>query len=626
MPPYAWTLKVASVSFRRVNCRRGPVIKAFFKTAFFVLTSFTLEARPIELDIDQNLTNLLKSDSDKDNKITVNDKVKVFHLRAQNGQPVRIKGQYFQSNLLQELSTAKVNKRKSIDITHINEPILDRLSRRIKTIYWDGLTRKMNRENIYKLLVDEKIKQPQTYFYIPIEDKTSWKEFKGLKNVIVRPAPKLVPKGEHGLLALKYDTPYVVPGGRFNEMYGWDSYFELLGLLHDGRLDLALGLVDNFVYEITHYGKILNANRSYYLMRSQPPFLTSMIREVLPKLPQNDETKEWLKVSLEAALKEYDTVWMGPDHLTPTGLSRYYAKTTEIPPEVEPGHFNIKNLKGKELEEFLTHDQAVRESGHDTTYRWHKNGKEAAADFVTVDLNSLLHKYEVDFAYLITKYFNGSLNGRSAKDFSKLAEKRRGLIKKYLWNDSGWFFDYDWVAKKQSTYESATALYPLWAHDSEDSTTKILSHKEAKLLVNNVLKALELPGGLVSTSLKSLKANGGVVGKRQWDYPNGWAPHQMLAWTGLRNYGHEQEAHRLARKWISMIAKNAYDYNGTIPEKYDVLKRSHEVFAEYGNVGTKFSYMTIEGFGWMNASFQLGLDLMTKKDRAEIEKEVSYKP
>jgi alpha,alpha-trehalase len=252
----------------------------------------------------------------------------------------------------------------------------------------------------------------------------------------VLPVPEIIDrkfleslKGKHGLLTLDFGKPYVVPGGRFNEMYGWDSYFEALGLINDGKLILAKNMVDHFVYQITHYGKILNANRSYYLTRSQPPFLTSMIRRVYAELPRGEESRKWLRTSLKAAIKEYAEVWMGPDRLTETGLSRYFGNSIEISPEVEPGHYSHTlepyakkhgltvekftkayaegKIKEPKLDEFFVHDQAVRESGHDTTYRWYVDGEDRCADFVTVDLNSLLYKTELDIALLIRDEFAG---------------------------------------------------------------------------------------------------------------------------------------------------------------------------------------------------------------------------
>jgi alpha,alpha-trehalase len=216
-------------------------------------------------------------------------------------------------------------------------------------------------------------------------------------------------------------------------MYGWDSYFITLGLLQDNRVELAQSMVDHFVYQINHYGKILNANRTYYLTRSQPPFLTSMIREVYSRLPENSLKKRWLRSSLEAAIKEYETVWMGRVHLTKTGLSRYFDIGYGVPPEVEPGHFDAVfipyaekynmsveefereykagKIKVPELDQYFIHDRAMRESGHDTSYRLIG----LCADLITVDLNSLLYKIETDIAAIIEEEFGGkfSIGGKT---------------------------------------------------------------------------------------------------------------------------------------------------------------------------------------------------------------------
>jgi alpha,alpha-trehalase len=194
--------------------------------------------------------------------------------------------------------------------------------------------------------------------------------------------------GRHGLLSLaltrsadggREGKPFVVPGGRFNEMYGWDSYFETPGLMVDGRVDLAKAMVDNFVYEIEYYGKILNANRSYYLTRSEPPFLTSMALAVYRHLPDDTASVVWLRNVFRAAIKEYREVWIGEARLTKIGLSRYYGSGIGPPPEVEPGHC-------------------------DAVYAPY-----AERLGMTVDLNSLLYKIELDIAQTIERQFADSL-------------------------------------------------------------------------------------------------------------------------------------------------------------------------------------------------------------------------
>ncbi len=327
---------------------------------------------------------------------------------------------------------------------------------------------------------------------------------------------------------------------------------------------------------------------------------------------------------------------MNRDRLSATGLSRYFGSGIGVPPETEPGHFNVvmkpfadkygmsvaeftkkyasREIIDPELEEYFAHDRSVRESGHDTSYRL--EGR--SAHLVTVDLNSLLYKIEKDIAQIIDAEFNGVLkmpDGKNelAKKWYERAVARQTLINKYLWNEKdGLFYDYDFVKKEQTGFESATTFYPLWAG--------LASKEQAEKLVNLSLSLFEEAGGISGGTEKSRGPVSADRPPRQWDFPNGWAPHQMIIWQGLINYGYEEEAKRLAYKWLYMITKNAVDYNGTIPEKYDVVSRTHMVFAEYGNVGTDFSYITKEGFGWMNASYQLGLTLIPAELKDKLNK------
>lgn len=636
--------------------------KPHLALALFFL--FPLTSRALEVNSSRELSRLYKAfDKDRDKKLTLDDKIHpdaVFRLNST--PPVSVKGIHQISALAQELKYSEI-KNHSLNTDLIFENPVDRISRSIRERYWEGLTRRIDASTIATVIQDSKIPSKKSYLYIPHSDEKSFQYYSSLKQngFEVRKLPALISPGfitklgsEQGLLVLAMDenrgVPYVVPGGRFNEMYGWDSYFHVLGVIQDNRHDLAKGMVDNFVYEIEHYGKILNANRTYYLTRSQPPFLTSMIRSVFESSPEKDIG--WLKKSIEAALKEYTEVWMGKDRLTKNGLSRYAGFDEGIPPEVEEGHFdyvlkpyaekykisvreieikfNKGEIKDKNLVEFFKQDRAVRESGHDTTYRWRVGNEDKASDFVTVDLNALLYRYELDLSYLLKRYFNGKLGSESADKFSERAAKRKQLIRKYLWNaEKGMFFDYNWKLEKQSDYISSTVFYPLWASCGHDERYHLLTQDESKRLVNSALKDLEEPGGLVATARVSLEKYGDKNVERQWDYPYGWPPHQIMAWEGLNCSGFKQEAERLSYKWLYMITKNAADYSGTIPEKFNVVTKSHKVFVDYGNVGTKFDYITLEGFGWMNASYQLGLKNLSSDKLKQLRKltppEIVYK-
>lgn len=623
----------------------------------------------IKIDVEENIQRLIQEeDTDGDKKITIDDHFvegnrgdKKFWVLGENSQRYEVLGTYYLSNLLQELKLSQEDgcQTAAIEPTRIFENPVDRISRSIRELYWDGLTRCIDEGNIVPLFADAKTTtiDESRYICVPRWDQLAYDYFSNiskrhpnLKIKVVR-LPEVITaewvkgrNGYHGLLSLALTrapdgrlegVPFVVPGGRFNEMYGWDSYFEALGLLEDGRIDLAKAMVDNFVYEITHYGKILNANRSYYLTRSQPPFLTSMALAVYKHLPQNRTSNEWLKRAFRAAIKEYHTVWMGEKRLTKTGLSRFYGEGIGVPPEVEPGHFDAvfkryakrfqrdpKSFEEAyrqgaitvpELDRFFVHDRSMRESGHDKTYRW----GDRCADFVTVDLNCLLYKIEMDIARTIESEFCDCLklkNGKTEKSSAwyERAAKRKELMNQYLWDsEHGLFLDYDLATERRKAYITPAVLYPLWAG--------LATPEQAESIVTTAIPALEMSGGLAGSTRKSRGELSETRPARQWDYPYGWAPHQMLAWQGLMNYGFDDVAHRLIYRWLYTITRNAADYNGTIPEKFDVVGRSHRVFAEYGNVGTKFAYITTEGFGWMNASYQVGLKLLPLDLRNKLE-------
>ncbi len=623
---------------------------------------------PIRVAIQSTLDALIHDeDSDNDAKITVDDPHhpgtdrgdKKFWVTATDHQRYEVAGTYYLSNLLQELRLAQQAGADTATLSRdrIFEPPVDRISRSIKELYWDGLTRRIDGSHLRQVLADEKLAAGSgSDLYVPVADEVAYNYFTevaaspagpGLRvhrlPSVTTPSYLQSLRDRHGLLTLALEErpdgsvagrPFVVPGGRFNEMYGWDSYFIVLGLLRDGRTDLARAMVDNTVYEVEHYGAVLNANRTYYLTRSQPPFLTSMARAVYKHLPENPSNLRWLQRALAAAIKEYRTVWMGYNHLTETGLSRYYDAGTGPPPEVEPGHFDpvyaeyagrsgmsvrdfergytSGKLQVPELDSFFVHDRAMRESGHDTSYRL--LGR--CANLVTVDLNSLLYKIESDVADILENNFGGRLelaNGseETTSAWRAAAALRKERINRYLWDPSReMFFDYDFILQARTGYVSATTFYPLWAG--------LASPEQARALVTEALPLLTAPGGILSSTLESRGPLSPGRPQRQWDYPFGWAPHQILVWHGLQNYRYDSLAVSLIYRWLYTITVNAAQYNGTIPEKFDVVRRTHQVFAEYGNVGTKFAYITREGFGWTNASYQLGLSALPHNLRESL--------
>jgi alpha,alpha-trehalase len=649
--------------------------------------------RRLTVDVNNVFDRLvLEEDTDGDRKITVADGPldeaghgdQRFWLPLATGDSLLVRGTYNLANLLQELRLSQLQglDTAELDPEKLFEPPVDRISRLIRERYWDGLTRRIDGAGLESLLRDEKADPPGSLaLYVPFTDSAAVQYYRVLAtrmpelHVVQLPArvtPEYVEslRDRQGLLtlALRRDAangnlsgvPFVVPGGRFNEMYGWDSFFIALGLLVDGRVELARAMVDNFVYQIEYYGKILNANRSYYLTRSQPPFLTSMALAIYEHIRDDPGSRNWLADVLEAAIREYATVWMAPERLDErTGLSHYFGAGLGQPPEAEPGHFDhvyrrfartfavdphdlqagylsgtLPDSIRRALDDFFRHDRCMRESGHDTTYRWQRDG-DRCTDFVTVDLNSLLYKIELDVARTVEREFGGELvmeNGQTitSQDWYDRATRRKDAIRRYLWDPQrSLFFDYDLRVQSRHDFVAATALYPLWASYPDDPRSRILTQDEADRLVGETLSLLEEDGGIVgSTDASRGDINASEVSTRpptQWDYPHGWAPHQMLAWQGLINYGHEREVQRIVYRWLYMITRNAVEFNGTIPEKYDVVKRSHDVFAEYGNVGTNFDYITDEGFGWMNASYQVGLGLLRPDLRERLNRLVAPK-
>lgn len=622
--------------------------------------------RTFLVNVDKTLERLLANeDTDQNFQITIQDSgPKVLSLGTANSNGFNqtdIRGTYMLSNLLQELTIAQQLGKRTIviDEQQLNENPVSRLSRLIRKRYWDTLTRRIDASMIDVIATDTKDRAPDSRprIYIPPSETEQYEYYTNiaknrpeLKLEIFYLPEKITPEwvksinDKPGLLALAMEkftdpvtgeidlrgVPYVVPGGRFNELYGWDSYMMTLGLLIDGKVELAKGFVENFIFEINNYGKILNANRTYYLCRSQPPFMTDMALQVFDKIKHTPGATDFLKRAIIAAIKEYYTVWTSEPRLDPkTGLSRYRPEGLGIPPETEPTHFihllqpyadkykvsfdefqrmyNDGIIKEPELDEYFLHDRAVRESGHDTSYRL--EGR--CADLATIDLNSLLYKYESDISHTIRTRFEDKLelpDGtiETSAIWDRRMRKRKAAIDKYLWNEkAGMFFDYDTKKEKISDYVSATTFWAMWAG--------VASPRQAYRLIEDALPQLEELGGLAAGTEDSRGPVGIDRPNRQWDYPYGWAPQQILAWSGFLRYGYEEEATRLVYKWLYMMTRAFVDYNGVVVEKYNVtdLNESHKVDAEYGNQGLDFKGVATEGFGWVNASYTYGLTLLS---------------
>jgi len=405
------------------------------------------------------------------------------------------------------------------------------------------------------------------------------------------------PLREQGLLYLP--RPYVVPGGRFNEMYGWDSYFIQIGLLRDGETALAKDLADNFLYEIRNYGKILNANRTYYLTRSQPPFLTEMVLSVYHRTGD----RRWLEQAVPA-IETYYRYWTSEPHLTPeTGLSRYYDSGDGPAPEVvaaerdQNGRTHYELVKdyyrthpvpdydlsqyydqktGRLTALFYKGDRSMRESGFDPSNRFGPFSIDII-HYNPVCLNSLLFLMERDTAEIMSILGHQS----DAATWRKRAEERKEKINQLMWDGAdGLYYDYNVAAKKIRRYPFLTTLYPLWAG--------IATPEQARRVEAN-LRRFERPGGLQTSTSET---------GNQWDAPFGWAPLEMIAVEGLRRYGFEKDADRITARFLSLVLQQFVERH-VIVEKYDVVRRSMEVSSKIG-----FGYRSNEiGFGWTNAAF-----------------------
>ena len=415
-----------------------------------------------------------------------------------------------------------------------------------------------------------------------------------------------------GLLYLPH--PYVVPGGRFNEMYGWDSYFIQVGLLRDGETELAKNLADNFLYEVKNYGQVLNANRSYYLTRSQPPFLTQLVWGVY----ETTHDRAWLEAALPM-IEKYYGIWSRVPHLTAeTGLARYYDLGEGPAPEVLSAEKDAEGRNHYQLvkEFFKTHqfddydvnqyydratdelkplfykgDRSMRESGFDPSNRFGPFNIDVI-HYNPVCLNSLLYLMETQTGAIQKELGH---NGEAAK-WAGLAQARAGLVNKLMWDDKdGLYYDYNFATRQLRRYPFLTTFYPLWAG--------IASKQQAERVRLNLSK-FERPGGLQTST---------YVSGNQWDSPFGWAPLQMIAEEGLRRYGFHADAERVSSEFLSLVYRE-FLRQGFIVEKYNVVSSDSNVSSQI-----HFGYSANQaGFGWTNAVFTQLYDEMSPGARKKL--------
>jgi len=387
------------------------------------------------------------------------------------------------------------------------------------------------------------------------------------------------------LLPLPY--PYIVPGGRFREIYYWDSYFTMLGLRQSGRMDLMQHMVDNFAHLINQTGHIPNGNRAYYLSRSQPPFFVLMVgllaevqgpviwEKYLPQLKR--EYEFWMdgQTILNAQEPAHRRVVRLPDAAI---LNRYWDDSDTPRPESYREDVELAHESGRPPAEMYRHIRAAAESGWDFSSRWfadpHSFATICTTDLIPVDLNCLLWFLEKKLADTCDILQNTT----AAASYYTAAMARAEAIERYCWDEqAGFYFDFNFKTGKILSHYTLAAVFPLFF----DLAPMSAAERVAAMLEEKFLQT----GGLATT----LHRTG-----QQWDAPNGWAPLQWMAYQGLLHYDFQDLAAEVRRRWLA-TCENTYHDTGKMMEKYNV-------FGE-GGAGGGGEYPNQDGFGWTNGVF-----------------------
>jgi alpha,alpha-trehalase len=387
---------------------------------------------------------------------------------------------------------------------------------------------------------------------------------------------------------LPLPSQYVVPGGRFREIYYWDSYFTMLGLAASGRLDLMRGMLDNFASLVHTAGHIPNGNRSYYLGRSQPPYFAAMVG----LYAQATDTAHAL--AYLPAMEAEHAFWMdGAEALAPGTAHR---RVVRLPsgallnrhwddiPEPRPESYREDEAHGRTLAEparttFYRNVRATAESGWDFSSRWMRDPADLRTletiDLAPVDLNSVMYHAERTIAAL-RRARGGAADAATADRYDAMAEARRVALTSAAWDEgAGWFFDVRWRdgtrVSDRPTLAPASLLY-----------FGLASPEQGRAVAARLERDFLRPGGFVTTLVKS---------GQQWDFPNGWPPLQWLAIEGVRRYGRSDLADMGRARWLTLNRK-VYRATGRMMEKYDVI--------DTARVAGGGEYPTQDGFGWTN--------------------------
>ncbi len=391
------------------------------------------------------------------------------------------------------------------------------------------------------------------------------------------------------LIALPHE--YIVPGGRFSEMFYWDTYFIMLGLAADDRWDVIEGMMKNYAFMLRKFGFIPTANRTYFLSRSQPPFFSHMVEllaenngkkrtqfEYLPHLLT--EYRFWMKGRTEmrdhVEQQAYRRVVQMPNGAT---LNRYFDNKVTPRPESQFEDIETANTaSGMNKDKLFLDLRAGAESGWDFSSRWFRKPDDISTihttDILPVDLNCLLYDLET----LIADTYRLMKQPLLARKFKRLASQRADAIQRYFWDDEEQFyFDFDFRIGERTKRPNLAAVFTL--------VSGIASAEQAAAVARRLEDDFLSDGGLVTT----LVNNG-----QQWDAPNGWAPLQWMAIKGLRRYGHTELADEIKRRWMHST-ELVFSTRHKMIEKYDV---QHEE-----RLGGGGEYPLQDGFGWTNGVY-----------------------
>lgn len=348
---------------------------------------------------------------------------------------------------------------------------------------------------------------------------------------------------------------YVAPNQeKFNAMFYWDSYFIIQGLKTEaGRQELIKGIVDNCLYQVETYGKVLNANKKKWSTRSQTPYLAPMIRDAY----EDSHDKKWLEKAFDLVKKEYNEYWLDEFHLTLSGLSRFYDESGDSP---------IGDYKKSHTYKSRT------EASWDMSPRFDDSD---IHDLLPIDLNCNLYQYEKEFEKFALEFGNEE----EAEDWNKKAEARKKTINELMWDEEdGLFYDYNFKTGEKKKIKSLACYQAMFAG--------LASAEQAEKMKDN-LKIFETKKGLAACD----KDYG--YQDRQWNYPIIWAPLQYIAAKGMEKYGFSKEAEKIKKDFVKLVCEN-WERTGKIWEKYDGQEGSGEK--------VPFDrYPPQSGFGWTNA-------------------------